>query len=161
MLERHIEGIASGSSASMNWPTAAVNDMGENKTPEEWDEWTEKMRGRHGNGNGHGNSLSVEARRIGPPPPASGPPDPVKLSTSGSRREWYTPDVPNGGRSMPADSTGTGMTPKGKRQVGLHNQMKTQASGKLSPAWVETLMGVPMGHTQLPHKFVKPKKGTP
>lgn len=39
---------------------------------------------------------------------------------------------------------------------------RTQGTtGKLNPAWVETLMGLPMGHTQLPYKFVKPKRGTP
>ena len=185
MLERHIEGIASGSSASMNWPTARAEDAEQVRpsparralgvadtltaaVQKDWPTATARdykgarspeamaLTGR----NPMTNNLS-DAVEIGPPPPASGPPDPVKLSTSGNQAEWYTPNVPNGGRSMPADSTGTGMTPKGKRQVGLHNQMKTQASGKLSPAWVETLMGVPMGHTQLPHKFVKPKKGTP
>lgn len=45
-------------------PTPAVNDMGTAYTPEEWDEWTDKMRAKHGNGNGHGKSLSVEARRF-------------------------------------------------------------------------------------------------
>jgi hypothetical protein len=46
-------------------PTPAVNDMGAGKTPEQWDEWTAKMRAKHGNGNGHGPSLSIEAQRIG------------------------------------------------------------------------------------------------
>lgn len=44
-------------------PTPAVNDMGEGKTPEVWDEWTDKMKARHSNGNGHGNSLAIEAQR--------------------------------------------------------------------------------------------------
>ena len=57
-------------------PTPAVNDMGAGKTPEQWDEWTAKMRAKHGNGNGHGASLSIEAARIGastPPPSPDGP----------------------------------------------------------------------------------------
>ena len=33
-------------------PTPAVNDMDRGKTPEDWDEWTQSMRERHGNGNG-------------------------------------------------------------------------------------------------------------
>lgn len=45
-------------------PTPVVNDMGEGKTPTEWTEWTERMRGRHGNGNGHGPSLSIEAQKL-------------------------------------------------------------------------------------------------
>lgn len=45
-------------------PTPAVNDMGCGKTPEQWDEWTDAMRVKHGNGNGHGPSLVVEAQRL-------------------------------------------------------------------------------------------------
>lgn len=53
-------------------PTPAVNDMGAGKTVEAWDEWTERMRARHGNGNGHGHgpSLSIEAQRLFPTPVA-------------------------------------------------------------------------------------------
>jgi hypothetical protein len=40
-------------------------------------------------------------------------------------------------------------------------QSLTRQAGKLNPSWVETLMGVPIGWTQLPEKFVKPRKGTP
>lgn len=47
-------------------PTPAVNDMGEGKTVEAWDAWTEKMRAAHGNGNGHGKSLAIEAQRLLP-----------------------------------------------------------------------------------------------
>jgi DNA (cytosine-5)-methyltransferase 1 len=35
-----------------------VVDLGNNKTPEEWAEWKEAQRAKHGNGNGHGESLS-------------------------------------------------------------------------------------------------------
>jgi DNA (cytosine-5)-methyltransferase 1 len=48
-------------------PTPAVNDMGEGKTPADWDAWTDKMRAAHGNGNGHGKSLAIEALRLGFP----------------------------------------------------------------------------------------------
>jgi DNA (cytosine-5)-methyltransferase 1 len=40
--------------------------MGEGKTTEEWDAWTEKMRAKHNNGNGHGRSLAIEAQRLLP-----------------------------------------------------------------------------------------------
>jgi hypothetical protein len=49
-------------------PTPAVNDMGEGKTPDVWDEWTAKMQAAHGNGNGHGKSLAIEAQRLLPTP---------------------------------------------------------------------------------------------
>lgn len=52
-------------------PTPAVNDMGEGKTPDAWDEWTAKMQAAHGNGNGHGKSLAIEAQRLLPTPRAS------------------------------------------------------------------------------------------
>ncbi len=44
-------------------PTPACNDMGEGKTVEAWDEWTARMKAKHGNGNGHGSSLAIEAQR--------------------------------------------------------------------------------------------------
>jgi DNA (cytosine-5)-methyltransferase 1 len=57
-------------------PTPAVNDMGAGKTPEQWDEWTAKMRAKHGNGNGHGASLHIEAARIGASTPPQSPAGP-------------------------------------------------------------------------------------
>src|SRR5690606_33679923 len=45
-------------------PTPAVNDMGKSYTPEQWDEWTARMKATHGNGNGHGKSLEIEAARL-------------------------------------------------------------------------------------------------
>lgn len=52
-------------------PTPAVNDMGEGKTTQDWDAWTDKMKAAHGNGNGHGRSLAIEAQRLLPTPQAS------------------------------------------------------------------------------------------
>lgn len=45
-------------------PTPVVNDMGDGKTPPQWDQWTDDMKTRHGNGNGHGPSLAIKAQRI-------------------------------------------------------------------------------------------------
>lgn len=43
--------------------------------------------------------------------------------------QWYTPNVPNGGRTLAEDTTPTGMTADGaKRQVGLENQARQWAS---------------------------------
>jgi len=49
-------------------PTPAVNDMGEGKTVEKWDDWTAVQKAKHGNGNGHGPSLAIEALRLLPTP---------------------------------------------------------------------------------------------
>lgn len=74
-LRREVRGTAAARggevSASMTLlPTPAVNDMGEGKTVEAWDEWTAKMQAKHGNGNGHGASLAIEAQRLLPTPTA-------------------------------------------------------------------------------------------
>jgi DNA (cytosine-5)-methyltransferase 1 len=45
--------------------------MGRAYSPDEWDEWTERMRAEHGNGNGHGKSLHIEALRLLPTPRTS------------------------------------------------------------------------------------------
>lgn len=58
---------AAGASVTL-LPTPAVNDMGRAYTPETWDAWTERMKAAHGNGNGHGASLSIEALRMLPTP---------------------------------------------------------------------------------------------
>lgn len=49
-------------------PTPAVNDMGAGKTPEQWDEWTARLKLLGINGNGHGPSLAIEAARLLPTP---------------------------------------------------------------------------------------------
>ena len=48
-------------------PTPAVNDMGEGKTVEWWEDWIEAQKQKHGNGNGNGRSLAIEASRLGGP----------------------------------------------------------------------------------------------
>lgn len=45
-------------------PTPAVNDMGDGKTVDAWDAWTERMKAEHDNGNGHGKSLAIELQRV-------------------------------------------------------------------------------------------------
>jgi hypothetical protein len=77
---------------------------------------------------------------------------------------WKAPDVPNGGRTM---SAANGATDKGKRQVGLENQVchsfpqapptpthgnESSPNGRglrrrLNPAFVDWLMGLPPGWT--------------
>ena len=77
-----------------------------------------------------------------------------KTSRGGNRKDelllngmvkqlWATPEVPNGGRGLPPETSATGQLNGRKKQVGLHNQ----TNGKLNPRWVETLMGLPIGWT--------------
>jgi hypothetical protein len=42
-------------------PTPTVVDMGNNKTPDEWEAWKDTQKAKHRNGNGHGASLTQEA----------------------------------------------------------------------------------------------------
>ena len=49
-------------------PTPTVVDMGGNKTPDEWEAWTDEQRAKHSNGNGHGASLNIEAVKLMPTP---------------------------------------------------------------------------------------------
>jgi DNA (cytosine-5)-methyltransferase 1 len=42
--------------------------MGGNKTPDEWEAWTDEQRTKHSNGNGHGASLNIEAVKLMPTP---------------------------------------------------------------------------------------------
>lgn len=67
-------------------------------------------------------------------------------------RMYPTPTVPNGGRSPKGGMSLTGMTPEGKkRQVDLAHFVRQSdgISGQLNPAWVEWLMGFPLGWTDL------------
>ena len=56
--------ILLGDAALPTLPTPAVNDMGAGKTVEDWDDWTDTMKAKHGNGNGHGKPLHIEAARL-------------------------------------------------------------------------------------------------
>ena len=53
---------------SVLFPTPTVVDLGNNKTVDEWEAWTDAQRAKHGNGNGHGASLSIEAQKLLPTP---------------------------------------------------------------------------------------------
>lgn len=88
-------------------PTPAVNDMGRGKTPDEWDEWTDEMKARHGNGNGHGKSLEIEAQRLLPTPRASDGPK----GGPGQTGDGLQPAVRRMARAESADAS-RGTTPQ-------------------------------------------------
>ena len=138
--------------ASSLWPTPTVVDMGERKTLDEWDDWTEEMQDRHGNGNGHGRSLSIEARR-------SMWPTPTSMDSKGSRghRLDGTKYTPTSGLTL-TDAVQMWATPiardsrtfKGARRSPNSQgsePLVVQVGGTLNPTWVEWLMGFPTGWT--------------
>jgi DNA (cytosine-5)-methyltransferase 1 len=51
-------------------PTPAVNDMGEGKTLEWWDDWAPRQKSSDGRPAPHGKSLAIEAMRMLPTPRA-------------------------------------------------------------------------------------------
>jgi site-specific DNA-cytosine methylase len=86
--------------------------------------------------NGHQSSLDIKAiAELWTTPQAhdSGGGDPKRIRRHGTKHGcanladdvtmWTTPNVPNGGRTLPAETVeNRGATAKGKRQVGLHNE---------------------------------------
>ena len=52
-------------------PTPAVNDMGEGKTLEWWDDWAPRQKAADGRPAPHGRSLAIEAQRMLPTPSAA------------------------------------------------------------------------------------------
>lgn len=100
----------------------------------------EKAKGL--NGNGMGTPLAMSAKMW--PTPATrdhkGANGPDHLENGTGRLHldqlpnfvehlWYTPNVPNGGRTLSEDISPTGMTADGvKRQVGLENQARLWAT---------------------------------
>ena len=80
----------------------------------------------------------------------SGPPAPEKSSTSGKNQgSWPTPNTPSGGptRGCPQGMNGG----KGHREM-MQGVFK-ESSPKLNPNWVEQLMGLEAGWTQLPTEW--------
>lgn len=127
-------------------PTPAVNDMGEGKTVERWDEWTADMQAKHGNGNGHGKSLAIEAQRLLPTPSAMAP----DAKVSDRARELYSSsdrlaDIVE--QSRWGDYAAA--IARWERVLGRPAPAPTMTSVKgnpqLSPAFVEWMMGLPAG----------------
>jgi len=122
---------------AQDWPTSTSRDYKGARTPE-----TFAKTGR----NAMTNSLA-DAVEIGPPRTDSGPPAQDSGSTGGNRQEsWATP---------------TGDDANNATRASGAFQSLTRQAGKLNPSWVETLMAFPIGWSQLPTKFQKPRKKTP
>ena len=160
-------------------PTPAVNDMGASYTPDEWDAWTARMKAAHGNGNGHGKSLSIEAQRLLPTPQARDYKD-HQVQVAGHRPEdkdsinraiahlLQTP-VSDNSRGLVSDSTEFQSLPnevayrwgdyadaiaRWERVLGraapAPTEPRPKGNPRLSPLFVEFLMGLPAGHVTDP-----------
>lgn len=133
-------------SAVMLLPTPAVNDMGEGKTVEAWDEWTAKMKAAHGNGNGHGASLAIEAQRLLPTPKTT---DVSHIHTSARARALYKSgdlmadviDRNQWGDYAPAIARWEAIT----RPAPPPTEVGPKGSPRLSPRFTEWMMGLPDG----------------
>lgn len=142
-------------------PSPAVNDKGAGKTVEAWDEWTDAMRARHGNGNGHGKSLEIEAQRLLPTPRAargaSATETTEALLPTPTARDWKdgTPceNVPTNallGRTVwgdfgPYTAAIARWSAVLGRQAPLPTEPGTNGRPRLSPRFVEFMMGLPDG----------------
>jgi hypothetical protein len=107
-----------------NWPTPRAGNPGSRKP-------------------GTGGKILAEEAKI-----HAGPPAPEKSSTSGKNHgSWATPIMGDAHLAS---------TPEAARKR-LEEGKKTlsrQTTGKLNPNWVEQLMGLPVGWTQLPTAWI-------
>lgn len=129
-------------------PTPAVNDMGAGKTVEDWDAWTARMKAAHGNG--HGKPLSIEAQRLLPTPTAT------DRKASGAS---YAPSATHHAGTTLTDATVRQPERFGEYApaiarweavLGRPAPAPTEPTGRdgsqrLSPRFVEWLMGLPDG----------------
>ena len=113
-----------------NWPTPRAGNPGSRKP-------------------GTGGKILAEEAKI-----HAGPPAPEKSSTSGKNHgSWATPNAGDG-------QAGMNMGPKGagRKQKSLGQDVSKSIGGfnptmKLNPNWVEQLMGLEVGWTQLPTEW--------
>lgn len=131
-------------------PTPAVNDMGEGKTVEAWDEWTAAMKAKHGNGNGHGPSLSIEAQRLLPTPLVADARD-ARQSTAPNPRSPHDVlgDVvrkAQWGKYAAAIHRWESLT----RPAPAPTQPSSKGTPQLAPRFSEWMMGLPLGHVTNP-----------
>ena len=126
-------------------PTPTVVDLGNNKTVDEWETWTDEQRAKHGNGNGHGASLSIEAQKLLPTPMTT------EANHGDYESEWNRNSPPLG---TMVHSTEWGKFEPAIRQweiiTGNPAPAPTIPDGKnnqhrLNPQFAEWMMGLPAG----------------
>lgn len=152
-------------------PTPAVNDMGEGKTVEAWDERTAKMKAAHGNGNGHGKSLAIETQRLLPTPRASdgtkggpnqrGSSGDLMLPSAVTRFGDYAPAIARWERLTRPAPDPTEISEQSRKRCAVHGDSQEGRSKegpreapsgehcsckpRLSPRFCEWMMGLPDG----------------
>ena len=110
-----------------NWPTPRAGNPGSRKP-------------------GTGGKILAEEAKI-----HAGPPAPEKSNTLGKNHgSWPTPNTPSGG---PTKGCPQGMN-GGKGHREMMKGVFKEASPKLSANWVEQLMGLEVGWTQLPTEWI-------
>lgn len=125
-------------------PTPAVNDMGEGKTVERWDEWTADMQAKHANGNGHGKSLAIEAQRLLPTPRVKNNENRQSEQFHGEAGNFYglLQNPERWGDYAAAIARWESVI---GRPAPEPTQTSTKGNPQLSAAFVEWLMGLPAG----------------
>ena len=164
MSEPHTSAIGGGAlPVAMTWPTPTVWVQGE--TVESWFRRKAKNKAKGYNGNGQGTPLDMavvlEPMGLWPTPQASdstggriskelggkrpsGAKRSITLATAIHHRVWPTPaatdhKTPYRGEALEAQQA--------IRSKPLRDAISAPVGGKLSPMWVEWLMGWPLGHT--------------
>lgn len=123
-------------------PTPAVNDMGRAYTPDTWDEWCAAQQAKHGNGNGHGKSLEIEAQRLVPTPTARDWRDGGDTGADVEDKAYLGRVVWNReawGQYAEAIARWEALT----RPAPMPTELNKLGNRRLSPAFVEWLMGLP------------------
>lgn len=152
---------------SGSWPTPDASVFNDGESAETWLARRERLKAKHMNGNGAGMPLAI-AVQLGPgamrwPTPRStdgergGRGDliqAVRGNPNSHYRLWPTPNAADslgGRRAKMGSMTMTGRIVDGrKRSVPLASALSlTGHNGPLNPAWVELLMGYPLGWTEL------------
>lgn len=114
-----------------NWPTPDANLLNDGEDPASWIARRDRIKTEGINGNGMGIPLAMAGTMWDSPTAHDGRRPGADLdSTNGTNLNrqcalWSTPNVPNGGRSVDAETVANrGNTENGKRQVGLESEVR-------------------------------------
>jgi hypothetical protein len=145
-----------------NWPTPRAGNPGSRKPGTGGKILAEEAKKNWGTPRGSmANSPTEKQIKLGAPAKKiedqvmceehAGPPAPEKSNTSGKNHgSWPTPNTPSGG---PTKGCPQGMN-GGKGHREMMKGVFKETSPKLNPNWVEQLMGLEVGWTQLPTEWI-------
>ncbi len=139
-----------------NWPTPRAGNPGSRKpgtggkilAEEAKKNWSTPLEDDSSNVNPNAKRRTSLVKEVNQ---QSGPPAPDKSSTIGKNHgSWPTPNTPSGG---PTKGCPQGMN-GGKGHREMMKGVFKETSPKLNPNWVEQLMGLEVGWTQLPTEWI-------